>query len=219
MESPGPEVGFLERRAPGTNLFLEKAKGIFNWTMTYRLDSDIVNPYGTIEERDVIQNLEYQKTRNIWRRKSRMAVWAASHCGAESRRDHYVKQLQKYVRVDVYGRCGHRKCPKENSTRCYKMFAKKYFFYLSFENSICKDYVTEKLFNALEYDIIPVVLGGANYTAIAPLDSFIDALTFRSPKHLAKYLKRVAGNFQLYSKYLHWKHSQRVDRDQGPPSF
>ncbi|KAH9364459.1 hypothetical protein HPB48_000208 [Haemaphysalis longicornis] len=178
-------------------------------------DSDIVHPSGTIVERYVTQNFEYQKTRNIWRRNSRMAVWAVSHCGAESRRDHYVKQLRKYVRADVYGRCGHRKCTKANATRCYEKFAKKYFFYLSFENSIGRDYVTEKLFNVLEHDIIPVLLGGANYTAIAPPDSFIDALSFRSPIHLAKYLKRVAGDFQLYAKYMRWKNRRRVDRDRG----
>ncbi|KAH9384872.1 hypothetical protein HPB48_026902 [Haemaphysalis longicornis] len=72
-----------------------------------------------------------------------------------SRREDYVKQLQEHVRVDVYGKCGHLKCPRANSTKCYEMFAKKYFFYLSFENSICRDYVTEKLFNVLKYDIIP----------------------------------------------------------------
>ncbi|KAH9384817.1 hypothetical protein HPB48_026835 [Haemaphysalis longicornis] len=148
-----------------------------------------------------------------------MAVCAVSHCGAASGRDDYVKQLRKYVNVDVYGSCGDQKCPKKNATRCYELFAKKYFFYLSFENSICRDYVTEKFFNVLEHDIIPVVLGGANYTAIAPPDSFIDALSFRSPKHLAKYLKRVAGDFQLYAKYLRWKNRRRVDRDRFPPSF
>ena len=29
-------------------------------------------------------------------------------------------------------------------------------FYLSFENSICEDYATEKFFNALKSDIVPV---------------------------------------------------------------
>lgn len=34
-----------------------------------------------------------------------------------------------------------------------------YLFYLAFENSICDDYVTEKLYSALRRNIIPVVFG------------------------------------------------------------
>ena len=30
-----------------------------------------------------------------------------------------------------------------------------YKFYLAFENSICPDYVTEKFFNILQYNVIP----------------------------------------------------------------
>ncbi|KAH9364711.1 hypothetical protein HPB48_018050 [Haemaphysalis longicornis] len=139
-----------------------------------------------------------------------MAGWAVSHCKTASRREEYVEELRKYATVDVYGECGTKKCPRKISSECYQLFAKKYFFYLSFENSICREYVTEKLFNVLHYDIIPVVLGGANYTAIAPPDSFIDALTFRSPKHLAEHLRSVAGDFELYRKYLRWKTNHAV---------
>ena len=63
----------------------------------------------------------------------------------------------------------------------------KFYFYLAFENSICKDYVTEKFFRGLQVTIwnilwpkqicqapvVPIVLGGANYSALAPNYSFI----------------------------------------------
>ena len=35
------------------------------------------------------------------------------------------------------------------------MMEQKYFFHLSFENSFCKDYITEKFFNVMKYNIIP----------------------------------------------------------------
>jgi hypothetical protein len=74
----------------------------------------------------------------------------------------YIEQLNKYAQVDVYGRCG-KPCPPNSKYDCKKLISDEYKFYLSFENSICKDYITEKFFNILNYNIIPVVLGGGNY--------------------------------------------------------
>ena len=70
----------------------------------------------------------------------------------------------------------------------------KFYFYLAFENSICNDYVTEKFFRGLQVTIsnqespcekqdiqapvVPIVLGGANYSALAPNHSFIHVNDF-----------------------------------------
>ena len=46
---------------------------------------------------------------------------------------------------------------------CKEIIAKEYKFYLAFENSVCTDYITEKFFYILQFNIIPVVLGGGKY--------------------------------------------------------
>ena len=51
-------------------------------------------------------------------------------------------------------------------------------FYLSFENSLCSDYITEKFWKVLDYNVIPVVLNGANMTKFAPKNSYIDLKDF-----------------------------------------
>ena len=61
-----------------------------------------------------------------------------------SRREEYVKELQRYIPVDVFGDCGSLHC-KRGSPACAARMA-HYKFYLAFENSLCTDYVTEKLF-------------------------------------------------------------------------
>ena len=83
----------------------------------------------------------------------------------------------------------------------YKQFATKYKFFLAFEDSICKDFVTEKFFAMFNgnLDMVPVVYGGGNYSAIAPPNSFIDASKFGSPKALAHHLKVYKINTTLTS--------------------
>ena len=60
-----------------------------------------------------------------------------------------------------------------------EMVKRDYKFYLAFENSLCRDYVTEKFYNPLLYSTVPVVYSGADYETIkAPRHSFIDVRNF-----------------------------------------
>ena len=58
----------------------------------------------------------------------------------------YVEELKQHLPVDVYGQCGSLKCPRSAPDHCSSLLKNKYKFYLAFENSLCKDYVTEKFF-------------------------------------------------------------------------
>ena len=90
-----------------------------------------------------------------------------------------------------------------------------YFFYLSFENSLCKDYITEKFFDAMDHFVVPITFGGAlmgqkdNYqtTAGAPKHSFINAYKdfSQDPKGLAEHLKRLMAVPSKYAEYFWWK--------------
>ena len=75
---------------------------------------------------------------------------------------------------------------------CWKILEKKYKFYLALENSICPDYVTEKMYEALKHNIVPVVFGGSDYKVMFPKDSFIDMMEFKNVSSLADYLGNYA---------------------------
>ncbi len=49
-----------------------------------------------------------------------------------------------------------------NRESLYKAQLNHHKFYLSFENALCEDYVTEKFFLALNAGIIPIVYGGTD---------------------------------------------------------
>lgn len=156
----------------------------FNWTWTYKLNSDeqysyitikdtnnaIIGPRETmhwkkIEEMDPIDNV----LRKRLSRKKIAAAWFVSNCHSRSKRELFVldltTELQKYgLTLDTYGQCGTKSCPRYDMSRCWKMLEQDYYFYLSFENSFSQDYVTEKLLHALQHYTVPIVYGGANYT-------------------------------------------------------
>ena len=181
--------------------------GMFNWTSTYRVDSDFLSPYGfyaplTPEEIDV-------KPKNYADGKDKLVAWSVSHCGLL--RDEFVTKLLRYIQVDIFGSCEykfhqHESCLK-GSQECNKKL-QRYKFYLSFENSFCTDYITEKYWDdPLSNNIIPVVMGGASYEnkQLAIPGSFINVVDFESVEALAKYLIYLNSNDTAYNEYFVWK--------------
>ena len=183
----------------------------FNATMTYRMDSDIYWPYGFVEKLPNAPKTDKEialakrnVTRNYAEGKSKLAVWFVSHCKTDSRREFYVHILQKKSQIDIFGKCGKKFCPWTAASDCYSRIEIDYKFYLSFENSLCRDYITEKMYNILELDMVPIVYGAADYAELFPPHSYIDALKY-SPQELSKYLDLLDKNDTLYNEYFWWK--------------
>ena len=177
--------------------------GLFNLTMTYRFDSDIFIPYGYFI--NIISPSSGGKiiTKSTSTRKRlTLVTWLVSHRGQmHSNRENYVNELKKYTEVDVYGKGG-RRCGGHNT--CIQQII-QYKFYLAFENSVCRDYITEKAWYPLTLDVVPIVLGGGNYSKMLPPNSFIDINNFSSPRQLADYLHMLDQNDSLYHMYFEWK--------------
>ena len=64
----------------------------------------------------------------------------------------------------------------------------------------------------LQKNVVPVVLGGADYDLVAPPSSYINVNDFRSPKDLAVYLKHLMANPHEYLQYFWWKEHYRVNK-------
>lgn len=190
---------------------LNHAKG-FNWTATYRHDSELVAPY----EKWVYYNVSVRsrdQSVNYARRKTRMVAWFVSNCAANNNRLEYAKELAKYISVDIYGACGTKICPRMFGKSCFNKLDRDYRFYLAFENSNCRDYITEKFFvNGLGHDVVPIVMGAHpdDYRRSAPEHSYIHVDEFASPQHLAARLHELAANETLYNSYFRWRGTGRM---------
>lgn len=91
---------------------------------------------------------------------------------------------------------------------------KPYKFYLSFEQSSCSEYISEKLFNVLRtQSAIPVALGGksrADYERVAPPHSYIHVEDFDNVQGLADQLEYLATNTTAYNEYFWWTEHYEV---------
>ncbi|XP_078069807.1 4-galactosyl-N-acetylglucosaminide 3-alpha-L-fucosyltransferase 9-like [Mustelus asterias] len=180
---------------------------LFNLTLTYRQDSDIEAPYGSLRINKVPLDFKLPS-------KSTLVCWVVSHWNTNHTRVKYYNEFRKYIKINTYGQA-FGSCLSDNKLIPIISSCK---FYLSFENSIHKDYITEKLYNALRLGTVPVVLGPPrkNYENYIPGDSFIHVDDFHSAKELADYLHKLDGNEDLYMHYFKWRKYYTV---RNPPSW
>ena len=188
----------------------------FNLTITYRNKSDIHFPHGYFTKIDDSTKKKpmFNGTVNFAKDKTKLVAWVISHCRTHNKRLKYIEELGKYIQVDGYGKCAKRPCSDDNSRdstfACNAMLVKHYKFFLAFENSFCDEYITEKIWNKLEINIVPVVLGQHDYHKTLPPNSYIDARNFSSPEALAKYLLQLDHDDKMYNSYFAWKAHYQV---------
>ncbi|XP_070182271.1 alpha-(1,3)-fucosyltransferase C-like, partial [Littorina saxatilis] len=200
---------------PETILDWSKYNGLFNWTLHYRKDADLVGSYGRFERLDTVGNQSAKNqsseknARNFFAEKTGMVAWMSSNCVDDARRQRVVHELARYIQVDTYGGCGDNKATGCSDHQCSKHLD-KYRFFLSLENANCRDYFTEKLYHAYDRDQIPITNNDAHSSGVAPNGSCIQISDFSSLEHLAKHLKKLASNATAYNSYLSWRKTHRV---------
>ncbi|KAI4886109.1 hypothetical protein NFI96_004055 [Prochilodus magdalenae] len=170
---------------------------LFNLTANYRRDSDIWVPYGRIAEAS-----EKDEAFRI-PEKTKLVCWIVSNWNRNFQRVKYFEELSRHIEIEAYGRHFGRYV----SGTQYSELVSGCKFYLSFENSIYKDYITEKLYNPMKLGTVPVVLGPPreNYEEFVPADSFIHVNDFKTPQELAEHLKLLDQNREMYEQYFTWR--------------
>ncbi len=173
----------------------------FDLTMTYRLDSDVPSPYLNLAIAEAMSTPPAPKTEPA------PAVYIASNSRDRSGRTDYVRDLMRHMPVDSYGKCLQNRTFAEDRGQQTKLQTiSAYRFTLAFENSISRDYVTEKFFEPLMVGSVPVYLGARNVAEFAPSpDCYIDVNDFSGPADLAAHLQRLAADDAAYHRHLEWK--------------
>lgn len=157
-------------------------------------------------------------------------AWFVSNCHSHSGREEYVLRLrsQPGIHVDIYGDCSSKfhvhiipiQCQK-GTPKCIEKTLRNYRFYLSFENSKCDTYITEKYWNqGVTGETVPIVMGAKReqYRRIAVPNSYLHVDDFSTVEDLAKELHRLNRNDLDYNRYLQWTQLYDVRGDYTPTS-
>jgi len=148
-----------------------------------------------------------QKLQSLLPRRTKPIAWLVSNCVTPSKRENYMQRLAQRIHVDVYGACGVNKCARNEHAAdyCGKVLTDNFYFYLAFENSVCPDYITEKLGTAIANYLIPIVMDDSIYKPILPPHSYIAIDTFRTMNELVRHLLSLIKDRDAYMKYHEWR--------------
>ncbi|KAH9252210.1 hypothetical protein BASA81_009802 [Batrachochytrium salamandrivorans] len=150
-----------------------------------------------------------------------------------SQRYEYIVELDKWIRelsggtreITSYGKClhnadaggrqlGYADAEKRQIDKVVEL--QKFKFLLSFENSIRPDYFTEKQYQGILANVLPVTWAAPHAEDFVPggAGSYLNALDFSTPKDLAIKMLELDGDDEAYLEYFAWR-----NRTELSPAF
>ncbi|VDN39147.1 unnamed protein product [Gongylonema pulchrum] len=161
VRHPSQRYVFLTVEAPPSYRILQSRRNLrtpanfFNWTMTYRYDSDVpwiyggywVSPERSKELGFTPENLPFDE-QTILENKTGAIFWLV------------------YIMIDKYGACAENPYKRDacaRSAECEKDLGSMNFFYIAIENTVCKNYITEKYFERYHLPSVPIVMRRKTY--------------------------------------------------------
>ncbi|KAF8931824.1 hypothetical protein BGZ58_007390, partial [Dissophora ornata] len=190
---------------------------IFTHLWSYSFDADFVQSYfnsglnrGSFLSSILAKPVYSVAQKNIFQEEGLAPIaWIVSSCTSENGRHFYVRQLQKYIKVDIYGHCmKNKEWPMHSDGRPYSdtEVVSPYKFYLSIENTNCNDYVSEKMERPYAVGAVPIVDGPKDYSRfMATNHSLIRFDDFATPEQLALRIHELDNDDSAYLKYLDYK--------------
>ncbi|KAM8709508.1 hypothetical protein ACLKA7_016331 [Drosophila subpalustris] len=205
------------------NPLYAQGDSVFNFTMSYRLDSDLIwtsfyfSTHDQVDERvqlfdqqeeiymdELPAELQLELQQEL-SKKQFLVVYMMYEVNDYSLPESlYLEELRKYLDLDAFATCNeYQDCSH-------------YKFMLIFDPSSCPDYVHPQFYMALDNFVVPVLIGGSNLSHLAPPGSYISSSDFSSPKILAEHLIQLAKEPQLYKQFFWWHSKYQMQRIRKP---
>ena len=187
----------------------------FDGIVTYLQNSHLISlPFGFKTVKKVTSSTPAKV--NYAQGKTKGAFTYVSNCKTFYNRMQVIKDLSKSIDIDVFGDCtGRYPCASNADFDCKTRLHSQYHFYLAFEDSLCKEFITDQFWNSLKSDgyFIPVSLGGLSleeYTRVAPPNSFLHLYNFSTVSHMGQYLQHLLTYSSSFNRYHQWRNNYTI---------
>ncbi|KAL1476767.1 hypothetical protein MTO96_036265 [Rhipicephalus appendiculatus] len=213
-----------DERVMGSDSSLLKLRSnLFTWTMAYRDDADIVLPYKTWRcgspTDTPISSIVKQNHEILTIKPRKDAAWIVG----SGEQYFFEKHMNAFgpvadqanftsvndtsmggtISVRLFRDCGVKECLSRGA--CIRHIAENYNFIVVSLKPECFQSAYELIYDAFEYDVVPVVLAPPNSTLNVPDHSVITSADMREPGELAARLRDVISDPARYESYFAWK--------------
>lgn len=192
--------------------YMSRFDGILTFNLNSTLPMITVHPHWNADH-------YFEAQMQPWKMKLDAASAFISNCrnaGAQDRLD-FLKRLMNQYPVHSYGRCLHNKNEPAAEKGQQRGESKRrtlanYKFYLAFENDgSSKDYVSEKVYDAILAGTLPVYRGTETVKKLLPApDAVVHVADFDDdPLRVARHLQYLTRNQSAYNSYFRWREKPR----------
>ncbi|KAH7941931.1 hypothetical protein HPB49_018586 [Dermacentor silvarum] len=220
--SPVGGSSFLESRAVETRGHSHPGiRTKFDWTMGRRELADVVTPYKSWRCSDAASGSTTTVAEAARRnrealgytgRARRDAVWIvgqrewdmygeASDVGLDGASG--TDSEREFVGVDLIPDCGRSSCGSRRE--CLREIASNYRFIVVTMDPDCFHGPYELIYDAFEYDLVPVLLASPHATISVPWQSVVYSAEFERLGTLVAFLRSLAIRRVDYERYFRWK--------------
>ncbi|XP_064394525.1 uncharacterized protein LOC135341794 [Halichondria panicea] len=178
--------------------------------MTFRMTSDVPAIYQKFwkKERDILMDPIIP-----WEKRKKAVAFVADNCHTTSHRENLVKMLEKHIPVNSMSTClpntlWPKDIPRSNRRLNKVVLMRRYLANIAGENSFEKDYVSEKVYDALIAGTVSIYLGAPNIDSFVPSDTIINVpqnFTEADVVRIVKELERIFENKKVYEKWTNFK--------------
>ncbi|XP_014261891.1 alpha-(1,3)-fucosyltransferase B-like [Cimex lectularius] len=209
----------------------EEALILFNLSSTFSRYSDLPLTLQFLPSLDNITSVNHYKTfeeKTEFQNTLAPVIYLQSDCSTPINRNTYVEELMKYIKIDSYGKCLNNKQLPDSLQDAMKTFLSseliefisRYKFSIAFENGICEDYITEKLWRPIVAGSLPIYIGSPSINDWLPNNNTVIYLSdFKSPKELARHLLYLNNNKTAYDSHFEHKIQRKIINDNLKKNF
>eukprot|EP00899_Mesostigma_viride_P015645 jgi/Mesvir1/24081/Mv10803-RA.1 len=142
--------------------------------------------------------------------KLKAIVTVNSNCHTKNHREELVKRLMDGFEVHSYGSCLKNRndtIPRHVPNTNIPLYS-KYRFCVAMENSNTVDYVSEKVYEALNAGCVPLYLGAPNIQEFLPYEvsrMIVDRRRFATEGEYFAEIQRLMHDDEAYEEYMAWR--------------